>query len=110
MLTTHINTIHGTHYNTCINTIHGTHYNINTIHGTHCTINTTHSTSTFKNNHLCEQKLLPLLKITYYIGGDGKTISMYNVQKQGIYFLWVGLFKKKKTKQTKQNISKDKYR
>ena len=68
MLTTHINTIHGTHYNTCINTIHGTHYNINTIHGTHCTINTTHSTSTFKNNHLCEQKLLPLLKITYYIG------------------------------------------
>ena len=26
---------------------------------------------------------------------------MYNVQKQGIYFLWVGLFKKKKPKQNK---------
>jgi hypothetical protein len=77
MLTTHINTIHGTHYNTCINTIHGTHYNINTIHGTHCTINTTHSTSTFKNNHLCEQKLLPLLKITYYIGVQVDLIYKY---------------------------------
>ena len=39
---------------------------------------------------------------------------MYNVQKQGIYFLLVGLFKKTKKTQkiteTKQNIFKDKYR
>lgn len=39
---------------------------------------------------------------------------MYNVQKQGIYFLLVGLFKKtqKNTQknETKQNIFKDKYR
>jgi hypothetical protein len=37
--------------------------------------------------------------------------ELYNVQKQGIYFLWVGLFKKNtKKNQTKQNIFKDKYR
>ena len=30
-----------------------------------------------------------------------KNISIYNVQKQGIYFLWVGLFKKKQKKRNK---------
>ena len=54
------NNIHSTYVN--INTTLGAHFNSKTSHIIHIII------STFITINLREQKLLPLLKITYYIG------------------------------------------